>query len=104
MQKYDYILLLAAFLFTGSYSTDITTEEKDGFNLVSQSGGPSLGYSLTSGVNLITEKGYAFKDLNRNGKLDAYEDWRLPVDERAQDLASQMTVEQIAGLMLYSAH
>ncbi|WP_163707265.1 glycoside hydrolase family 3 protein [Mangrovibacterium lignilyticum] len=104
MQKYDYILLLAAFLFTGSCSPDITTEEKDSYNLVSQSGGPSLGYSPTSGVNLITEKGYAFKDLNRNGKLDAYEDWRLPVDQRAQDLASQMTVEQIAGLMLYSAH
>ena len=104
MQKYDYILLLAAFLFLGSCSPEITTEEKDGFNLVSQSEGPKLGYSPKSGVTLITEKGFAFKDLNRNGKLDAYEDWRLPVDERAQNLASQMTVEQMAGLMLYSAH
>lgn len=45
-----------------------------------------------------------FKDLNRNGKLDKYEDWRLSVEERAKDLATKMTIEQIAGLMLYSGH
>jgi beta-glucosidase len=28
----------------------------------------------------------------------------LPVEERAKDLATKMSVEQIAGLMLYSAH
>jgi beta-glucosidase len=33
-----------------------------------------------------------------------YEDWRKPVDERAKDLAKQLSVEEIAGLMLYSAH
>jgi beta-glucosidase len=48
--------------------------------------------------------GLSFKDLNKNGNLDAYEDWRLSVEERAKDLAGKMTVEQIAGLMLYSAH
>ncbi|MEY4278442.1 MAG: hypothetical protein RL377_446, partial [Bacteroidota bacterium] len=35
---------------------------------------------------------------------DIYEDWRVNVNERAKDLAQKMTVEQIAGLMLYSAH
>jgi beta-glucosidase len=45
-----------------------------------------------------------FKDLNKNGKLDKYEDWRLSFDQRATDLASQMSIEQIAGLMLYSSH
>lgn len=53
---------------------------------------------------MLTVDGIHFKDLNKNGNLDAYEDWRLPVDARAKDLASKMTVEQIAGLMLYSAH
>ena len=47
---------------------------------------------------------FAFKDLNNNGKLDPYEDWRLSVDERASDLSSKMSIEQIAGLMLYSSH
>ncbi|MDB5279900.1 MAG: glycoside hydrolase family 3 protein [Ferruginibacter sp.] len=66
--------------------------------------GQTLGYSTTSGVKLITVNGLAFKDLNKNGKLDQYEDWRLPVAFRAKDLAAQMTIEQIAGLMLYSRH
>ena len=63
-----------------------------------------MGYAASSGVQILKIDGRSFKDLNKNGKLDAYEDWRLPVDERAKDLAGKMTVEQIAGLMLYSAH
>ncbi|MEN9917778.1 MAG: hypothetical protein RL662_214 [Bacteroidota bacterium] len=66
--------------------------------------GATLGYSPNSGVKLITKDGLKFKDLNKNGKLDPYEDWRLPADVRAKDLAKRMTVEQIAGLMLYSGH
>jgi beta-glucosidase len=42
--------------------------------------------------------------LNKNDQLDPYENWRLSDDERAKDLASQLTIEEIAGLMLYSAH
>ena len=52
----------------------------------------------------MTVDGLAFKDLNKNGSLDRYEDWRLTADERAKDLASKMKIEQIAGLMLYSGH
>ena len=55
-------------------------------------------------MKIITKDGLPFKDLNKNGVLDPYEDWRLPVSERAKDLASKMTVEEIAGLMLYSGH
>lgn len=79
-------------------------QQVDSFMLVSQRGGPSLGYSPTSGVHLLTVDGYAFKDLNRNDSLDAYEDWRLTPEERAADLASKLTIEEIAGLMLYSSH
>jgi beta-glucosidase len=79
-------------------------EEKSTFILVKNTKGPVLGYSPSSGVRIITVNGLKFKDLNRNGKLDKYEDWRLTVDERAKDLASKMSLEQIAGLMLYSSH
>lgn len=78
--------------------------DKGTFRLIHNEGGQTLGYSPTSGVKILTVDGFAFKDLNRNGKLDAFEDWRLPVDERAKDLATKLTVEQIAGLMLYSGH
>lgn len=49
---------------------------------------------------LIEVDGLQFKDLNGNGKLDAYEDWRLSVEERAKDLVSQMTLEEKAGNMM----
>ncbi len=78
--------------------------DSSGIVLVKNPNGPTLGYSTASGVKILTVDGLAFKDLNKNGKLDKYEDWRLPVDERARDLASKLSIEQIAGLMLYSAH
>ncbi|MDB5140580.1 MAG: bglX 2 [Mucilaginibacter sp.] len=75
-----------------------------GIVLVKNSNGPTLGYSSNSGIKVLTVDGLAFKDLNKNGKLDKYEDWRLPANERAKDLASKLSINQIAGLMLYSAH
>ena len=81
-----------------------TSEDKGSHILITQKKGATLGYSAESGVQIITKGGYAFKDLNRNGKVDVYEDWRKPAQQRAEDLASQMTIEQIAGMMLYSAH
>lgn len=50
-------------------------------------------------VPLLESGGLSFKDLNRNGVLDAYEDWRLPVEKRVADLLSRMTLEEKAGLM-----
>lgn len=72
--------------------------------IVTQKNGRTLGYSPQSGIQLLTVDGLKFKDLNRNGRLDKYEDWRLPALERARDLAGQLSIEEIAGLMLYSAH
>jgi beta-glucosidase len=78
-------------------------QEKD-FIVITNPGGATIGYSPASGVKLIIVKGLKFKDLNKNGKLDPYEDWRLPAEQRAKDLAGKMTIEQIGGLMLYSRH
>lgn len=81
-----------------------TSEDKGSHIEITQGKGATLGYSAQSGVQILTKGGYAFKDLNRNGELDLYENWRKPAQQRAEDLASQMSIEQIAGLMLYSAH
>lgn len=51
---------------------------------------------------LLTVDGLQFKDLNRNGKLDRYEDWRLTPAERAKDLVRQMSVEDLAGVMVHA--
>ena len=45
--------------------------------------------------------GLRFRDLNRNGQLDPYEDWRLTPAARARDLVSQMTLEEKAGAMMH---
>ncbi|PGV53806.1 glycoside hydrolase family 3 N-terminal domain-containing protein [Bacillus sp. AFS037270] len=77
---------------------------EDQIKYIENNDGPTLAYSETSGVTIIQKDGYFFKDLNKDGKIDKYEDWRLTPEERAEDLASKMTIEQIAGLMLYSRH
>ncbi len=106
LRKYYYLLYLAvALAIYGCKSEPLFTEQtKEGFNLAKNLNGATLGYSLQSGVQLLTVDGLAFKDLNKNGSLDLYEDWRLDIRERAEDLASKMSLEQMAGLMLYSAH
>jgi beta-glucosidase len=46
---------------------------------------------------VITVDGRQFKDLNGNGKLDPYEDWRLTVEQRVDDLVSKMSLEEKPG-------
>lgn len=59
---------------------------------------PRLTY--IEGVTPILEvDGFKFKDMNGNGQLDVYEDWRQDVDARVNDVISQMTPEEEAGLL-----
>ncbi|MGB8915462.1 MAG: glycoside hydrolase family 3 N-terminal domain-containing protein [Candidatus Sulfotelmatobacter sp.] len=50
---------------------------------------------------LLTVDGLTFKDLDKNGKLDPYEDWRLPAEVRVADLVQRMSLEELAGLMVH---
>jgi len=54
-----------------------------------------------SGLIRISD-GFAYRDLNKNGKLDIYEDSRQPTEHRVQDLLKKMTLEEKAGMMFYS--
>ncbi|MEI6585973.1 MAG: glycoside hydrolase family 3 N-terminal domain-containing protein [Sediminibacterium sp.] len=60
---------------------------------------PELGYRS---AKILVINGLQFKDLNRNGILDKYEDWRLSNNERALDLLSKMSIEDKVGFMLIS--
>lgn len=79
-------------------------EKKEGYWIIHNENGATLGMGPEQKEHIIEADGYAFKDLNRNGVLDPYEDWRLPIEERVKDLVSRMSIEEIAGLMLYSPH
>jgi beta-glucosidase len=103
-RRIPYALLLTLPLLLMGCGQKWSETETDGVRIVANKNGATLGYTSPSGVSLLTVSRHAFKDLNRNGRLDRYEDWRLSAEERAKDLATQMTVEQIGGLMLYSRH
>jgi beta-glucosidase len=93
-------------------STYTSKEVSDGttsFIVVSNpNGGATLSYSADGPIELLEEEDngatLAFKDMNGNGELDTWEDWRVDSKERAADLAESMSIEQIAGLMLVSSH
>jgi beta-glucosidase len=53
---------------------------------------------------LLTVSGQAFKDLNANGKLDPYEDWRKPVRRRVDDLIGRMSLAEKAGMLLIATN
>jgi beta-glucosidase len=98
-------LILCFFTLKTALFSQKWSETKNGtIALVKNQGGQTLGYSTASGVKILTIDGLAFKDMNKNGQLDKYEDWRLPMEVRAKDLATKLSVDQIAGLMLYSRH
>ena len=57
----------------------------------------------TMATELLTFEvdGRRVRDLNDNGQLDPYEDPRLPLEERVEDLLARMTLEEKAGLMFH---
>ncbi len=59
---------------------------------------PRLTY-IEGVTNILDVDGLKFKDMNGNGKLDVYEDYRQDTDARVADLLSQMTNEEKAGLL-----
>jgi len=67
-----------------------------------------IKWNLTSSTNMkllgkeapgIVVNGVSFRDLNKNGKLDPYEDHRAAINNRITDLTNQMTLEEKAGLL-----
>lgn len=53
--------------------------------------------ALPPGQPQVKVDGLSFRDLNRDGSLNPYEDWRLSPEARAADLVSRMTVAEKAG-------
>ena len=104
MKKLLFFILLGLINLSTFAQKKWNETAKGTYNLIKNPNGQSLGYSPNSGIKVLTINGLAFKDLNKNGKLDKFEDWRLPSQVRAKDLATKLSVEEIAGLMLYSAH
>lgn len=52
---------------------------------------------------IITVDGLRFRDLDKDGALTPYEDWRLSADDRAADLVARMSPEERAGLLMHAS-
>jgi len=76
-------------------------QEQTGFFTVKNESGPVLGMGKLS---VKEQEGLAFKNLSGQETLLPYEDWRLSAEVRASDLANRLSIEEIAGLMLWSPH
>lgn len=84
------ISLLGAAAMTASMLTGISFAEGETYTQ------PTL---TPHSKSVLEVDGYQFIDLNGNGELDVYEDWRQDAETRAADLVSQMTVrEKIAQM------
>jgi beta-glucosidase len=53
------------------------------------------------GGKTFTHEGLLFRDLDHDGVLAPFEDWRLSAQERATDLLSRLSIEEKVGLMLH---
>ena len=95
-------LALSAIVLLCSCNTEVSETRNGTVVFVTQSHGPVLGYDSASGVSVITRGGRCFKDMDRNGVIDKYEDWTLNPVIRTDDLVSKLSIEEIAGLMLCS--
>jgi beta-glucosidase len=56
---------------------------------------------LTGPAPVLEIDGLSFRDLNKNDTLDIYEDFRVSVGQRVEDLLSRMTLEEKAGMMFH---
>ncbi|MBF9003149.1 hypothetical protein [Vibrio nitrifigilis] len=61
---------------------------------------PQLTYQ---DAKILTINHLQFKDLNRDGILNPYEDWRLSNSIRAKDLVARMTLAEKAGAMMHAS-
>ena len=80
------IIGLIAILLTGVYIKSYSTY-KEAAKLIGKE------------APVLSIDGHDFRDLNKNGKLDAYEDYRVNIEDRITNLVGQMSLEEKAGTM-----
>ena len=71
------------------------------FNTIKPAEKIRIKNSLYDEVNMLNIDEKIFRDLNKNNKLDIYEDHRLNSNIRADDLINQMYLEEKVGQMFH---
>lgn len=96
------LIMLVSCVALPSFAEESAIKESaSGFYYIEAEGNrPRL--SAASAEKFIQVDGEWFKDMNGNGTLDVYEDWRQDVNARVADLTAQMTLEEKSGLLLFA--
>ena len=85
------LILLIAIIIGAVYTLVVYTKRsnkvKENYALLGEEAG------------VIKVDGKTYRDLNKNGKLDIYEDTGAKVNDRVNDLIDQMNIEEKAGTM-----
>ncbi|MBQ2951985.1 MAG: hypothetical protein IJE07_00345 [Clostridia bacterium] len=94
-------LLMAVIMLLSCLVVPAVAEEPAAINIIPADGVQAeLGY--TDGTTILEVDGLKFKDLNKNGQLDVYEDWREDIDARIADLLAQMSNVDKANMMVHA--
>ncbi len=101
-------MMLAAAMMISSLNLPVLAEEtpailesSSGFYYV-EANGDQVRLSNSTKEGFLEADGLLFRDLNKNGELDVYEDWRQDTDARVADLLSQMTMDEKAGTLIFA--
>ena len=97
------IAMLTGTLCVPSFAADSAIKQSDSGFFYIEASGDQIALSAHSADKFIQTDGLYFKDLNGNGTLDVYEDWRQDVDARVADLLSQMTLDEEIGLLWHAS-
>lgn len=104
-------MILAAVMAANSVAVPALAEDvtensaikysSSGFYYVEENG-DQVRLSNQSEEGILEVDGLYFRDLDKDGELDVYEDWREDQEVRVQDLLSQMTDEEKAGTLIFA--
>jgi len=102
MKKLTALLLAMMMLLSCCFAEDEEEEVQAVVDvLYVEAAGEQVKLGYTADTEILDVDGLKFKDMNKNGALDVYEDWRKPVEERVNDLLSQMSATDKAAQMLH---
>ena len=94
------LLLAIAMMFSMTFGT-MASAETSAAEIVTVIATDTQVRLGTTVKELIEVDGLQFKDLNGNGQLDVYEDWRADTEDRVTDLLSQMTLKEKTMLLYH---
>lgn len=88
---------------TPKHSEEVVGDEriKEGWTRVTNEGGATLG--VMDADKLIQVDGFAFKDMNGNGRLDLWEDWRQDAAARAEAHAAEVDIDAALALLIHGS-